>query len=100
MKQTTLSISFDITIILNNYNIMNHRTAPKKAGHGTGQVSLRTEGYIVQSIRMNVDDNNDVRMAADKAGMSINSWVVATLREAATAALKKKRTTKNGKASS
>jgi predicted HicB family RNase H-like nuclease len=63
-------------------------------------VSLRTEGYIVQSIRMNVDDNNDVRMAADKAGMSINSWVVATLREAATTALKKKRTTKNGKASS
>jgi hypothetical protein len=63
-------------------------------------VSLRTEGYIVQSIRMNVDDNNDVRMAADKAGMSINSWVVATLREAATVALKKKRTTKNGKASS
>jgi hypothetical protein len=49
---------------------------------------------------MNVDDNNDVRMAADKAGMSINSWVVATLREAATVALKKKRTTKNGKASS
>lgn len=63
-------------------------------------MSLRTEGYIVQSIRMNVDDNNDVRMAADKAGMSINSWVVATLREAATVALKKKRTTKNGKASS
>jgi len=49
---------------------------------------------------MNVDDNNDVRMAADKAGMSINSWVVETLRKAAAVVLKKKRTTNNGKASS
>lgn len=73
---------------------------PKKAGHGTGQVSIKTEGHVVQSVRMTVDDNNDVRQAAEKAGMSINSWAASVLREAATVALKKKRTTKNGKASS
>ena len=79
---------------------MSLRKQPKEAGHGTGQVSLKTEGHIVQSIRMTVDDNNDVRQAAEKAGVSINSWAVGVLRDAANLALKKKRTTKNGKASS
>jgi hypothetical protein len=85
---------------LNNYTYMNYRTQPKKAGHGTGQVSLKTEGYIVQAVRMTVADNNNVRLAADKAGLSINSWAVGVLRDAANLALKKKRTTNNGKASS
>lgn len=75
---------------------MDYRTQPKKAGHGTGQVSLKTEGYIVQSLRMNVDINNNIRLAADKAGVSINSWAVAALRDAATVALKKKGSKKIG----
>lgn len=61
---------------------------------------MKTEGHVVQSVRMTVEDNNDVRLAADKAGVSINSWAVGVLRDAANLALKKKRTTKNGKASS
>jgi hypothetical protein len=73
---------------------------PKKAGHGTGQVSVKTEGHVVQSVRMTVADNHNIRRAADKAGVSINSWAVAVLRDAATLALKKKRTTNNGQASS
>jgi hypothetical protein len=72
-----------------------------KAGHGAGQVSLKTEGHVVQSIRMTVDDNTDVRQAAEKAGLSINSWAVGVLRDAANLAIKKKkRTIKNGKARS
>ena len=79
---------------------MDLRTQPKKAGHGTGQASLKTEGFVVQSIRMTVGDNNKLRRAADKAGVSINSWAADVLREAATIALQKKRTNTNGKASS
>jgi uncharacterized protein (DUF1778 family) len=67
---------------------MSHRTQPKKAGHGTGQVSLKTEGYIVQSLRMNVNDNNKIRLAADREGKSINSWAVGALVSAATEVLK------------
>jgi len=49
---------------------------------------------------MQVDDNNNMRIAAANAGISINSWAVAVLSKAATAALKKKGTSKNGKANS
>lgn len=102
MKHTTSSISvIDIIITLNNYTYMDYRTQPKKAGHGTGQVSLKTEGYIVQAVRMNVKDNNNIRKAAFGAGVSINSWAVGVLCDAANKALqKKKKVTKNGKASS
>jgi hypothetical protein len=79
---------------------MSLRKQPRKAGHGTGQVSLKTEGHVIQTIRMTVDDNNDVRQAAELSDMSINSWAAAALSKAATLALKKKRTAKNGKASS
>lgn len=73
---------------------------PKKAGHGTGQVSVKTEGHVVQTVRMTVADNKSVRRAAEKADMSINSWAAAVLRDAAKEALQKKRTTNNGKTSS
>ena len=79
---------------------MDLRKQPRKSGHGTGQVSLKTQGYIVQSVRMKVEDNHKLRAAADKAGVSINSWANGVLCDAATVALQKKRTTKNGKASS
>jgi hypothetical protein len=79
---------------------MNLAKQPRKAGHGTGQVSVKTEGYVIQTVRMRVEDNNKVRRAAELADMSINSWAADALREAATLALTKKRTTKNGKASS
>lgn len=72
---------------------------PKKAGHGTGQVSVKTEGHVVQTVRMPVDDNKKVRRAANRAGVSINSWAAGVLRDAAIEALKPKGNT-NGKASS
>jgi uncharacterized protein (DUF1778 family) len=80
---------------------MDLRKQHRKSGHRTGQPSLKTEGFVVQSVRMTVDENNNVRAAAEKAGLSINSWAADALREAATEALKKKkRISKNGKASS
>ena len=79
---------------------MNLANRPKKAGHGTGQLSVKTEGYVVQSVRMTVAANRAVRRAATKAGVSINSWAADVLREAATIALQKKRTNTNGKANS
>jgi hypothetical protein len=77
----------------------NKARQPKKAGHGTGQRSVKTEGHVVQAVRMLVADNNKVRKAAERADMSINSWAAAVLRDAAIEALKPKGNT-NGKASS
>lgn len=62
-------------------------------------MSLKTEGHVVQSVRMTVADNKSVRRAAKKADMSINSWAAAVLRDAANTALQKGTNT-NGKASS
>ena len=78
----------------------NKARQPRKAGHGTGQRSVKTEGHVVQAVRMLVADNNMVRKAAERADMSINSWAAGVLRDAAIAALKPKGTNTNGKASS
>ena len=68
----------------------NKAKLPKEAGHGTGQLSVKTEGHVVQTVRMPVDDNKKVRRAAEKAGVSINSWAAGVLRNAAIEALQLK----------
>jgi uncharacterized protein (DUF1778 family) len=60
----------------------------KRRKVGGGVRSVKTEGYIVQSIRMLVDENNLVREAAAKANTSINLWCVEALTSAAEKAVK------------
>jgi uncharacterized protein (DUF1778 family) len=57
---------------------------------GAGTRSKKKDGYVLQSVRMLVDENNKVREAAEYSGLSINLWCVETLTSAAEKVISKK----------
>jgi uncharacterized protein (DUF1778 family) len=59
------------------------KKATRKTLRGTGTRSTKKTGYVLQSVRMPVAENNLVRKAADIKGVSINGWAAVTLRDAA-----------------